>query len=352
MAFKIMKASDVGGRYQIWSVQYLRAIAAMAVIAFHLLPGIPLMWIGEYGVDLFFVISGFMMAIMTIGREISPTRFLLDRITRVVPLYWLATVLTVVGVLAGVEIFAASANLHLAARSLLFIPTYGERGHIWPTLYLGWTLNYEIFFYAIYAVCLLAPRGWKIPALSAALIALFLLGLLLEPAGAVPRTWTDSLLLEFVAGAWLGTIAGPRGDRFTPARMALLMLGIVLFMLAASLASPRLLFGTASALILAAALLAERQGVVPRIEPLKRLGDASYSIYLFQNFAFAAVAQTLAFASRHTGLRLDLVRFTAPLGFAAAVGLGYAVSLLVERPTTAWLRKKAGRVFHLKVRLS
>lgn len=343
MAFWMMTASPLGVRYQLWSVQYLRAMAAMAVIAFHLLSGVPLMWIGEYGVDLFFLISGFMMSIMTIDQDISPSRFLLDRVTRVVPLYWLATLLTVVAALAGVELFAASKDYGLAVRSLLFIPSYNDQKQIWPTLYLGWTLNYEMFFYAIYAMCLLAPRGWRIPALSTVLIVLFLLGLLSEPAGAVLRTWTDPLLLEFVAGAWLGTIAGPRGDRFAPARTAVSMLGVVGVLLAASLAAPRLLVGAASALILAAGMLAERQGAMPRIEPLKRLGDTSYSIYLLQNFAFMAVAQTVAFASRQTGLHLDLVRFTAPLSFAAAVGLGYGISVLVERPTTAWLRKSAGR---------
>ena len=81
-------------------------------------------------------------------------------------------------------------------------------GLIAPVYTLGWTLNYEMFFYLLFGFCLFVPS----PRLRFALLALaFLLlvagGLLAQPQGAIARTYTDPIMLEFLAGVMLAILA-------------------------------------------------------------------------------------------------------------------------------------------------
>src|SRR5947209_976295 len=122
------------------NIQYLRGIAALGVVAFHaaLTAGVPFR-MGAFGVDIFFVISGFLMvAITNVNSRQAP--FLRDRIVRVVPLYWIATLVVY---LADRRYTSGPDQL---VSSLMFIP----RGHsadapwFFPVLNVGWTLNYEM----------------------------------------------------------------------------------------------------------------------------------------------------------------------------------------------------------------
>src|SRR5271166_3045280 len=156
------------------SIQTLRALAALAVVAYH-----ALQWdrggfdVGRAGVDVFFVISGFIMWRVTAGRDVPPRAFLWRRFTRVAPLYWLATL----GVLAVALVWPAFLPevrpgwRHLVL-SLAFIPHLDPRGLPFPTLPPGWTLDYEAVFYAIFAAALAGPRAWRGRLVVGALIAL------------------------------------------------------------------------------------------------------------------------------------------------------------------------------------
>ena len=86
-----------GANNLILPIQYLRGIAAILVVWFHAtiqVDGVSTYFsssFGASGVDLFFVISGFIMVVTTAGKDVTPQRFFVLRIIRVVPLYWLAT---------------------------------------------------------------------------------------------------------------------------------------------------------------------------------------------------------------------------------------------------------------------
>jgi exopolysaccharide production protein ExoZ len=139
------------------SLQILRAIAATTVVYFHI-GAIPKF--GSFGVDIFFVISGFVMAMVIANGQDSYT-FAVSRLTRIIPLYWILT--TFVLLLAAVkpELFnSTTANLSNYLKSIFFIPYFKENGALNPMLPVGWTLNYEMFFYLCIWLSIIVSRKY------------------------------------------------------------------------------------------------------------------------------------------------------------------------------------------------
>src|ERR1700678_3437262 len=194
----------VRGTPVLLSIQALRALAALAVVAYH-----ALQWdrggfeVGRAGVDVFFVISGFIMWHVTSGRNVAPGAFLWRRFTRVAPLYWLATlgVLGVALVWPGFLPEVRPGWRHLAL-SLAFIPHLDPRGLPFPTLPPGWTLDYEAVFYTIFAAALLGPRAWRGRTVIGALLAVVAFGFLL--ADPFYYLGANPMLLQFAAGVGVG----------------------------------------------------------------------------------------------------------------------------------------------------
>ncbi|NWG93561.1 MAG: acyltransferase [Parvularculaceae bacterium] len=134
---------------QILSIQYLRAIAAVLVVALHstivirrdYAPEFPMFTTGEFGVDIFFVISGFIMWTIAAEKPTTPAAFLERRIIRIVPLYWAVTIPTAfISTDAGLT-FVLPDPWSLA-RSFLFIPEWNEKlAMAAPIVFVGWTLN-------------------------------------------------------------------------------------------------------------------------------------------------------------------------------------------------------------------
>jgi exopolysaccharide production protein ExoZ len=196
-------------------IQYLRGIAAMMVVWQHSVgQGATSAFIrvpefGIYGVDLFFAISGFIMVVTTWDKPITPIEFIGHRIRRVVPLYWAATLLMVAIAMVAP---ALSNNLQFDAvsllKSLFFIPydSLSFPGTMFPLLTPGWTLDYEMFFYALFAASLFAKRNWRLPLLIATLATLVVSSYVL-PLKSVPmQVYTSPRLLEFAAGMILGRL--------------------------------------------------------------------------------------------------------------------------------------------------
>ena len=118
------------------SIQYLRAAAAIAVVVYHQFQGKAhgLFDLGKYGVDLFFVISGFIMVAMTESRHTTPLDFLKDRIVRIVPLYWTATLLAFLLLLSGAKMFGYFLS---SCENHRFLSQSGE-DTFWATLGKTW----------------------------------------------------------------------------------------------------------------------------------------------------------------------------------------------------------------------
>ena len=181
-----MAISDArsGTRYD--SIQILRAVAALAVVVFHAGQRVAVPFgVGQAGVDIFFVISGFVMWIVSDNGK-TPIEFIRARILRIVPLYWVATLLMAVGAWLGLFPRMRVAWDDLLA-SLFFVPYYSlsSTKEIVPVLRQGWTLNYEMFFYVSFALALMLKRSIQIPVLVLWFIALSICGLISSSHGIV-----------------------------------------------------------------------------------------------------------------------------------------------------------------------
>jgi exopolysaccharide production protein ExoZ len=263
----------------IWTIQYLRAVAAIAVLVHHLSFGkgdwFPA---GSFGVDIFFVISGLIMWVVTARDDRGARKFLIDRIARIVPTYWCVTLLSAVGAFIRPWIFAVGTpSMAVIAGSLLFIPQNSP-----PVIPQGWTLNVEMFFYAAFAATIVAPRNVQIAILTVTLGTLAISGAPAWLGEGIAKTYFNPRLLEFVGGLWLGEL----WLRGAPLNKWLGLGAVVSGAAAAQLATSmpeRWLTCTwiaASILIVGGALICERQAKIPKMRLLATVGDASYIIYL------------------------------------------------------------------------
>ena len=131
-----------------YSIELLRFLAATAVVFVH----IPIVKFGNIGVDIFFAISGFVMMLST---ESSSKNFFLKRIIRVAPTYYIFTLGVFFSALIAPSVLNnTTADFSQLVQSFLFVPFDKNGVGHYPILFLGWTLNYEMYFYLLFALAL------------------------------------------------------------------------------------------------------------------------------------------------------------------------------------------------------
>ncbi|HEY8614646.1 acyltransferase [Phenylobacterium sp.] len=318
---------------EVRSIQYLRGFAAFGVLVFHAAERAGGHFgLGAAGVDVFFVISGFIMWVVTCNRTPSPGQFLWRRVQRIVPLYWGLTLLVAGVALAAPWVFPAmQVTAEALVKSLFFVPYRDHTGLIAPLVIPGWTLNYEMFFYLLFAAGLLAPtklRAWLVTAALVALVAVRPLG---DTANPIWATYTNPLLLEFGAGIWLGRAWAEGRLPGVRAGWALVIAGLLGFAAAGASGvdverARFLIWGVPALLLVAGAVSIERRGAVPNWRPLQALGDASYSLYLVHGLAISATVRILDMA----GLASPPLILAG--GLIAGVVAGLLTYQLVEKP--------------------
>jgi len=287
---------------QYLSVQYLRGVAALAVVACHLELQLNRMdFDGAWpralagGVDLFFVISGFIMWTTTTDKPISAGEFLRRRLIRVVPLYWAVTTILLLVLLIAPSLLQSARfdALHVIA-SYLFIPYPSPAdGLINPLLVPGWTLNYEMFFYVLFALCLFLQGRGRLVAISVVIGGLVLAGAIARPGNSMLLFWTRPILLEFLFGIAVAIIS----RKFAAPKWVawMLIVGGAGLMAVYLLDNPGpnrfVLLGIPAAFVLLGAVWLDRAGAVKSHAGFKLLGDASYSIYLSHGIVLSAASQ-------------------------------------------------------------
>jgi exopolysaccharide production protein ExoZ len=297
--------------------------------------------IGEAGVDLFFVISGFIMWITTRRRETTPLDFMRHRIVRIIPLYWFFTLLFLA---ITVWVKHSPVSSLDVVRSLFFIPWY--EGHLSQKTsafyFLGWTLMYEMFFYCVFAIVLFLHPKMQFFTIVCSLSFLVTAGLLLNFKNGPSFTYTSPLLLEFVAGCLVGRLYERK--MIPPSVVGTVLFGAALLAIIATswsvpdtLLARSLMWGVPSMLILLGALSLETFVEGHQSKLLLLLGDASYSIYLSHFIAFLVFNSAVK--------RMDLlhtfdskVAVYSTLGVAFSLVVGAAIYALIERPLVAAAR--------------
>lgn len=281
-------------------LQYLRAVAALMVVYFHSVlqlekvnPSVnasPFVY-GETGVDIFFVLSGFVMWLTTSGRQTTPVDFARKRIRRIVPLYWLATLFSAVVALVAPSILKSTVfDLPHLLASLLFLPWLNpaDPATTTPVVVPGWTLNYEMFFYFVFALLLPIREIYRLPAMFATFVAILAVCHLL-PATTATTFYGEPIILEFVAGAVLGWLYLQKA--LLPQRWAsvVLAVGFAFLFINESLVQPdgRFYAWGIPAIFIVYGAISIDFSKLPVIGWLNYLGDASYEIYITHAFTLA-----------------------------------------------------------------
>jgi peptidoglycan/LPS O-acetylase OafA/YrhL len=324
-------------------IQYLRGLAASLVVIYHsmTMAGVAQYFpapIGDFGIDIFFVISGFIMWVTTAQRPTTPGEFWLARAFRIMPLYWVFSGLLLLSILLAPSAFFHQRNLDVVftIKSLLLIPAYNpDVGDVTPLYTIGWTLLYEMFFYFVFGFSLfIRERIWRLAALTAVFVALVLAGLAIQSTGALALTYTSPLLLEFLAGIGLGVAANRLSKLSAKIGLAVLGASAILFIwgwvneltLAHVIA-----FGPASVTLIAAAVILERFISANPNKLALLLGDASYSIYLAHPFAQRVWYGAMAYVLGGVSTRYEAVAYFAGAILAGIVG-GLICYVLIEKP--------------------
>jgi exopolysaccharide production protein ExoZ len=339
---------------EILPIQFLRAGAALAVAVMHyqmdtqragLSDGLNFFfWMGNAGVDVFFVISGFVMVYSSqalFGTAHGPFKFFLRRVVRILPIYWVITSVYIAMAVA-IPAFGKGYSPSSIAGSYLFIPVERAPGVVEPVVGQGWTLNYEMLFYAIFAIAITARPRVAVATVALALAALVAAGRIFTLP--LPFAfWASDIVLEFVWGAALGLLY--QGSIRIPkaAGWALIAGGVALIATQALNHVSELrciLLGVPAALIVAGACFPEFSPSKRRWAALTLLGGASYALYLTHSFANRAVLIVVTAFGQKPASAPYLYLGAAALG---AIALAIALHLLVEQPATAWLKRLVRR---------
>jgi exopolysaccharide production protein ExoZ len=297
--------------------------------------------LGASGVDLFFVISGFIMIYTNLTAFCQPnasTSFIRRRVIRIVPMYLLCTTGVVILLAFAPRLFSSvEFTWTYVVSSYLFLLSENSAGQVGTVIQTGWSLCFEVYFYLLFAIFLNLPRKYFLIASGAVFASGIILG---NVSGKIPP-WatvaTDPILFEFYLGA---AIAFLFVKGFAPSRtvaISAIILGIATLFVTRNINlgiwTHLICRGFPSGAILLGAISLERVRIrVPKL--FVALGDSSYSLYLTHPFILPALGKLW--------LALHLSERTSPvvlglIGFSCSLSVGHAVYLLIEKPITTWL---------------
>jgi len=347
--------------HRIKNIQALRGVAVLLIVFFHLatieqkfggaLTILPNFFqFGMFGVDLFFVISGFVMVTVSKGK-FQQTRqaviFLYHRVSRIYPLYGIYSLLVLAVFLYQPSLINnTQGNQVNIGASFFLLP----QQHL-PLLMVGWTLVHEMYFYLIFFLFLFLPEKFLLAGLGLWTIGILLLQ---QPAAAdsspALHLISHPLTMEFVGGCLLAVFTS-RAKK-TPAALFSLSAALLIFITAVicfmlqwqttGLIEPPgwqrvLLLGIPALLIVYFLIKAEqRHFILPG--PLCRIGDISYSIYLSHVLTLNLLGRI--WAGFATDATLDNL-IVLPIMLLSVIAVGYISYIQIERPMIAISRRIA-----------
>lgn len=285
------------------TLQYARALAALFVVIAHTVnqfylyhpPENPIIsnamrltvHLGDIGVYVFFVISGYIMSYTTKNKDFGVNysiQFLKKRINRIYPLYWIYLTVLVVLWYFGLALRAQDFEIEKIIFNYLLIPFGVSDGKIdTPVMSQSWTLSYEMFFYIAFAIIIFldVKKERIIGYLTALFLALFFAAYFnLLPSTEANIFFSKWLIFLFIAGViiernenFMHKLEGKVSDVF------LWTLALAFILLAIYIEKPQYVDCIISVLILMTILPIQGKN-----KTLLDIGDASYTIYLTHNF--------------------------------------------------------------------
>lgn len=339
------------------NIQVLRAFAASVVILFHTGFTFPhLHSFGSFGVDIFFVISGYIMArILDPGSSASSDAFLRRRVLRIVPPYWFFTMCLFCMAYLAPQWMEATQVMHGTRadglellKSLLFIPYLKGSGYIQPLLGPGWTLNFEMYFYFCLAIGLRVGRRGAVW-IGSAIVFVTVLGT--QPflrESMVAKFYSNYIGLEFIFGVVCYTLCSAIPEKEAQ-RFRLLALGLCMVCMAGLIFEQgiwpdselyrAMTYGIPALLMVGSASVLSQSGWDISVSGPVLVGDASYILYLVHPFCELFIVRGL-------GGRFAWLRNATPLGTLATIVLAIAVCLVIhiycERPMVRLLYGRFG----------
>jgi len=325
-------------------VQIVRFIAATSVVIFHAvgtamkhLPdqSASLYWIfrhGDHGVDIFFVISGFIICYSNYYSKTTSLKFLLRRLQRIVPIYWLFTLAMVALSVLIPSAFSETdwINPRHVLMSMTFLSFVDGK---MPIVFVGWSLEYEMLFYLTVAVLLFRARKvWDDLIIIFSLLAMLSVLPVSSGLQALSVFFTNPILLEFVYGVIVAKLF--LDQRVAP--LALIAVSIATLVVFVSDPINRIIVAglPACLLVLAAAVLSKKRQHLTLIERIFGvLGDASYSIYLLQVFMISGAVKVLV---KLGALPIDLIVLITTL---VTILAGYLSYVWLERPSMQFFNR-------------
>jgi exopolysaccharide production protein ExoZ len=347
------------------SLQVLRGFAASLVVFHHAARAFTANWpadavhpsfrifsyerivgAGAIGVDVFFLISGFIMVFVStpyVNHEKPARDFIIRRAIRVYPMYAIATAAVIA--IAFIRFYRHSSidtlppiALTRIIAAFTFVPTFDENGNVQPILGVGWTLFYEMFFYVCFAT-VVAIFGRRIVApLAVIFCSAIAIAWMLGGQDAISRFFGNTIVFEFLFGCAIGGLFQRQAISSAYA-WPLLFIGLALMLAGSAFAFPEstrfIFWGIPSMILLLSCLKLELANIkCPRL--LLLLGDASYSVYL--------VHVLIIYESRDIARKItDLSKLPGDLAvllFAClAIVCGTIVYRLVEAPLNSFLLK-------------
>ena len=319
----------------VFNIQLLRGMAALAVAFYHAGYVIPGTTDTDYlGVAIFFVISGFIMTHIT---RASSDDFLLHRLIRIVPLYWLATACYAALVVVIYPLIGKQSDNIVTITSLLsdlfFIPRFDSSGAvIFPVLGVGWTLNLEMYFYLLFAGALCVNRRFAPAIVAVAVLVMWFLGLnfhLPSPFGFYAHSYVVYFSLGIatyyaaqlpIQQARIGMLAAFAGAA------ALVGFAITGLQSMGLVAPPCIVLG---------AVLLERSGFVCRYRLAMAMGASSYALYLCHSFVIGLSREV---AKHAADFDMTTHLSAALLAVALSAGAAWLIFKWIEAPLLAYLR--------------
>lgn len=336
----------------LYSVQILRFFAALLVVTMHATEAVILranapesfFWNhGSVGVDIFFVISGFVMTLLSPRPRESFSEnintavdFIKKRLLRIVPMYWFFTILKLILVtlLPAMALRTIISSDHILL-SFVFWPAVNSVGLIQPFLPVGWTLNFEMFFYFVFSLAIMfsISKFW----FCLTVFLVIYLASIIFPDSTALLFFAQSISYDFLLGILIGSFI--IADIKVNSVVSLLLFSvatIILFLPTHYSPVERFFYRSvmAALAVFGFVLLEHKIRKVRWLRELTIFGDASYSIYLAHTFV---VPSTVFLLNRFgVGTYSVLCMFAIIL---AILG-GYTSYQYLERPFTKFLKQR------------